>query len=263
MQLIVHAPFGGRINRGLGLALRKRFCRRFDFELQAAANDDAVVLSLGPQHTIPLAEIPRFLSPRTAEDTLAQALLASPLFPPLAACQENAAAGPIETPDHPMVRQTIHDCLHEATDVDGLVALLQGVDSGAVRTHFRESAEPSPLCHEVLNGRPYTFLDDAPLEERRTRAVALRRGLPETVRDLGRLDPEAIARVREEARPDPRDAEELHDALLGLVALRPKPEWTAWFDALVRDGRAACVMTDGGPLWLATEGLRLLEALFP
>ena len=302
-QFVIHAPFGGRTNRALGLALRKRFCRRFDFELQAAANDDAVVLSLGPQHTIPLAEIPRFLSPRTAEDTLAQALLASPMFqvrwrwnlgralmilrqrggrrnpppiqrmeaddlmaavfPALAACQENAAAGPIETPDHPMVRQTIHDCLHEATDVDGLVALLQGVDSGAVRTHFRESAEPSPLCHEVLNGRPYTFLDDAPLEERRTRAVALRRGLPETVRDLGRLDPEAIARVREEARPDPRDAEELHDALLGLVALRPKPEWTAWFDALVRDGRAACVMTDGGPLWLATEGLRLLEALFP
>src|SRR4029077_14397271 len=126
----------------------------------------------------------------------------------------NAAAGPIDIPEHPLVRQTIHDCLHEATDVDGLVGLLEGVESGVVRAHFRESAEPSPLCHEILSGRPYTFLDDAPLEERRTRAVALRRGLPETARDLGRLDPEAIARVREEAQPDPRDAEELHDALL-------------------------------------------------
>src|SRR6266542_2930123 len=303
MQLVVHAPFGGRINRALGLALRKRFCRRFDFELQAAANDDAVVLSLGPQQSIPLADVPRFLSPRTAEDTLAQALLASPMFqvrwrwnlgralivlrqrggrrnpppiqrmeaddlmaavfPALAACQENAAAGPIEFPDHPMVRQTVYDCLHEATDVDGLVALLEGVEAGAVRTHFRESAEPSPLCHEILNGRPYTFLDDAPLEERRTRAVALRRGLPETARDLGRLDAEAVARVRDEARPDPRDAEEVHDALLGLVVRRPAPEWTAWFDALVRDGRAACAVTDAGPLWLATESLRLVEALLP
>jgi ATP-dependent Lhr-like helicase len=303
MQLVVHAPFGGRVNRALGLSLRKRFCRRFDFELQAAANDDAVVLSLGPQQSIPLADVPRFLSPETVEDTLAQALLASPMFqvrwrwnlgrallvlrqrggrrnpppiqrmeaddlmvavfPALAACQENVAAGPIELPDHPMIRQTVHDCLHEATDVDGLVALLRGVESGAVRTHFRELAEPSPLSHEILNGRPYTFLDDAPLEERRTRAVALRRGLPESARDLGRLAPEAIARVREEARLDPRDAEELHDALLGVVILQPAPDWTTWFDVLVRDGRAARVMTDGGPLWVAAESLRLVEALFP
>jgi ATP-dependent Lhr-like helicase len=303
MQLVIHAPFGGRINRALGLSLRKRFCRRFDFELQAAANDDAVVLSLGPQQSIPLADVPRFLSPATVEETLAQALLASPMFqvrwrwnlgrallvlrqrggrrnpppiqrmeaddlmvavfPALAACQENAAAGPIELPDHPMVRQTIHDCLHEATDVDGLIALLEGVESGAVRMHFREVAEPSPLSHEILNGRPYTFLDDAPLEERRTRAVALRRGLPASARDLGRLEPEAIARVREEARLDPRDAEELHDALLSAVILRPRPEWTAWFETLVRERRAACAMTGGTPLWLATESLRFVEALFP
>ncbi len=303
MQLVIHAPFGGRINRALGLALRKRFCRRFDFELQAAANDDAVVLSLGPQQSVPLADVPRFLTAPTAEDTLAQALLASPMFqvrwrwnlgralivlrrrggrrnpppiqrmeaddlmaavfPALAACQENAAAGPIELPDHPMVRQTIHDCLHEATDVNGLVELLKGIDSGAVRTHFRESAEPSVLCHEILNGKPFTYLDDAPLEERRTRAVAIRRGLPETVRELGRLDPEAIARVREEAQLDPRDAEELHDALLGLVFLRPRPEWSAWFDALVADRRATSAMTADGPLWLATESLHAIEALFP
>jgi ATP-dependent Lhr-like helicase len=303
MQLVIHAPFGGRVNRALGLALRKRFCRRFDFELQAAANDDAVVLSLGPQQSVPLADVPRFLGPATAEETLAQALLASPMFqvrwrwnlgralmvlrrrggrrnpppiqrmeaddlmvavfPALAACQENAAAGPVEIPDHPLVRQTIHDCLHDATDVDGLVALLRGIESGAIRAHFRESAEPSPLCHEILNGRPFTFLDDAPLEERRTRAVALRRGLPETARDLGRLDPEAIGRVRDEARLDPRDAEELHDALLGLVALRPEPPWTAWLDELVRDGRAARVRTGDGPLWLAAESVHLIEALFP
>ena len=303
MQLVIHAPFGGRVNRALGLALRKRFCRRFDFELQAAASDDAVVLSLPPQQSVPLADVPAFLAPATAADTLAQALLASPMFqvrwrwnlgralmvlrqrggrrnpppiqrmeaddlmaavfPALAACQENAAAGPIELPDHPMVRQTIHDCLHEATDVDGLVALLERIRSGEVRTHFRESTEPSPLSHEILNGRPFTFLDDAPLEERRTRAVALRRGLPEAARDLGRLDPAAIARVRDEAALALRDAEELHDALLGLVVLRPDPRWTDWFDALVRDGRAASASTPEGTLWLAAESLPLVEALFP
>ncbi|HEV8441778.1 MAG TPA: DEAD/DEAH box helicase [Methylomirabilota bacterium] len=303
MQLVIHAPFGGRINRALGLALRKRFCRRFDFELQAAASDDAVVLSLGPQQSIPLDDVPRFLSPGTVEETLAQALLASPMFqvrwrwnlgralmvlrqrggrrnpppiqrmeaddlmaavfPALAACQENAAAGPVELPDHPMVRQTIHDCLHEATDVDGLVRVLEGLQSGAVRAHFRESAEPSPLCHEILNGRPYTFLDDAPLEERRTRAVALRRGLPESARDLGRLDPDAIARVREEARPDPRDAEELHDTLLGLVVARPERGWLDWFEELVKDGRAASVRIEDGACWLAAENVPLVETLFP
>jgi ATP-dependent Lhr-like helicase len=303
MQLVIHAPFGGRINRALGLALRKRFCRRFDFELQAAAGDDAVVLSLSPGQSFPLSEVPRFLSPKTAEETLAQALLLSPMFqvrwrwnlgralavlrqrggrrtpppiqrmeaddlmaavfPGLAACQENAAAGPVEISDHPMVRQTIHDCLHEATDVDGLVALLEGFASGAVRAVFREVTEPSVLAHEILNGRPYTFLDDAPLEERRTRAVALRRGLPETARDLGRLDPEAIARVREEARLAPRDAEELHDALLELVVMRPAPALAAWFDALAADGRAARALTAEGALWLAAERRAAVEGLFP
>ena len=303
MQLVIHAPYGGRINRGLGLALRKRFCRRFDFELQAAASDDAVVLSLGPGQSFPLSEVPRFLSPEAAEATLAQALLLSPVFqvrwrwnlgralavlrwrggrknpppiqrmeaddllaavfPGLAACQENTTAGPIEIPDHPMVRQTMHDCLHEATDVDGLVGLLEGFRSGAVRAIFRETTEPSPLAHEILNGRPYTFLDDAPLEERRTRAVAMRRGLPETARDLGRLDPEAVARVREEARPDPRDAEELHDALLELVVLRPDPAFAGWLEVLASDGRAARALTASGPLWLAAERRPFVEALFP
>ena len=302
MQLVVHAPFGGRVNRALGLALRKRFCRSFDFELQAAANDDAVVLSLGPQHSFPLEAAAGFLGPANARETLTQALLLAPawavrwrwnagralvllrqrggkrvpppiqrmeaddllaaLFPALAACQENAT-GPVELPDHPLVRQTLADCLSEATDADGLVALLEAMADGRVCVHFRESSEPSPLAHEILNGKPYTFLDDAPLEERRTRAVALRRGLPEHARELGRLAPEAVARVREEAQPEPRDAEELHDALRELVLLEPVPAWEAWFEALVAAGRAARLALGGPGLWLATESRPDVEALFP
>jgi ATP-dependent Lhr-like helicase len=303
MQLVIHAPYGARVNRALGLALRKRFCRRFDFELQAAASDDAVVLSLGPGQSFPLEDVPQFLSPRDAADVLTQALLLSPMFqvrwrwnlgralivlrqrggrrtpppiqrmeaddlmaavfPALAACQENVAAGPVEIPDHPIVRQTLHDCLHEATDVEGLVRLLEGFRSGSVRALFRDTTEPSPLAHEILNGRPFTFLDDAPLEERRTRAVALRRGLPVAARDLGQLDPEAIARVREEARPDCRDAEELHDLLLDLVVVRPDPAYAAWLRELTAAGRAAAVHTPAGVLWLAAEQRPRVEALFP
>ncbi|HUO47531.1 MAG TPA: DEAD/DEAH box helicase, partial [Acidimicrobiales bacterium] len=208
MQLVVHAPFGGRINKALGLALRKRFCATFDFELQAAATDDAVVLSLGPQHSFPMESAPRLVHSNTAEATLTQAVLASPMFasrwrwnlnrslavlrfrggrknplpiqrmesddlmaavfPALAACQENAPGGPIPIPDHVLVRQTMDDCLHEAMDVDGLVGTLRSMESGEVRVHFVESTEPSVFSHEILNGKPYTFLDDAPLEERRT-----------------------------------------------------------------------------------------------
>jgi ATP-dependent Lhr-like helicase len=301
MQLVVHAPFGGRVNRALGLALRKRFCRTFDFELQAAANDDAVVLSLGAQHSFPLEAVTGFLSPSAVRETLAQALLLAPawavrwrwnagrslvllrqrggrrvpppirrmeaddlmaaVFPALAACQENAP-GPIELPDHLLVRQTMADCLTEAADADGLVALLEAMASGEVRVHLCDASEPSPFAHEILNGKPYTFLDDAPLEERRTRAVAIRRGLPEHARELGRLDPEAIERVREEALPSPRDAEELHDALLELVVAEPEPAWEAWFAALVADGRAASVETPR-QRWLATESRPAVEALFP
>jgi ATP-dependent Lhr-like helicase len=303
MQLVIHAPYGARVNRGLGLALRKRFCRRFDFELQAAASDDAVVLSLNPGQSFPLAEVPRFLSPEAARETLVQALLLAPAFqvrwrwnlgralavlrwrggrrnpppiqrmeaddclaaafPALAACQDNAPPGPIEIPDHPLVRQTVDDCLTEATDADGLVRLLDGVRTGTVRTVFRETRAPSPLAHEILNGRPYTFLDDAPLEERRTRAVALRRGLPEAARDLTHLDPEAVARVRDEARLAPRDADELHGALLDLVVLRPEAAFEAGFEALAADGRAARVLTARGAFWLAAERRALVETLFP
>ena len=302
MQLVVHAPYGGRVNRGLGLALRKRFCKTFDFELQAAASDDAIVLSLGPQHSFPLADVARFLSSKTVEDVLRQAVLTSPMFatrwrwnlnralavlrfrggkrnpppvqrmesddlmaavfPTLAACQENVS-GPIEIPDHPLVRQTMDDCLHEAMDIDGLRRLVQGFETGAVRVHCRDTTEPSPLAHEILNGRPYTFLDDAPLEERRTRAVQLRRGLPVDAADLSRLDPSAVERVRAEARPEPRNPDELHDTLMSLVVSRPVAEWRAHFDALVQAGRAATLRIGDTRLWVATEQRPAAGTLFP
>ena len=297
-QLVVHAPFGGRVNRAFGLALRKRFCVTFDFELQAAASDDAVLLSLGPQHSFALESVARFLSSATVEDVLRQAVLLSPMFtarwrwnlnrsllvlrarggrrnpppiqrmeaddlmaavfPGLAACQENAV-GPIEVPDHVLVRQTIADCLHEATDVDGLRELVTGIESGSIAVRARETTEPSPLAHEILNGRPYTYLDDAPLEERRSRAVALPRGLPVDQADLTRLEPDAIARVRDEAAAEPRDADELHDLLLSLVIVRPVEGWRSLYDELVAAGRAG-VRRDSGH-WYATERRGEAEAL--
>jgi ATP-dependent Lhr-like helicase len=188
--------------------------------------------------------------------------LMAAIFPGLAACQDNAV-GPIEFPDHPIVRQTLDDCFHEAMDLEGLEALLKSIEAGEVRVHARETTEPSPLAHEILNGRPFTFLDNAPLEERRTRAISLRRGLPDDARDLGRLDADAIGRVREEARPEPRDAEELHDMLMTLVACRPVDAWTPWFEGLVREGRAATAAAEAGRLWFATERRKAIEALFP
>jgi len=312
MQMVVHAPLGGRVNRGLGLALRKRFCATFDFELQAAANDDAVVLSLGPQHSFPLDSAPRLLRSETAEGVLRQAVLASPMFaarwrwnlnrslavlrfrggkknplpiqrmeaddlmaavfPALAACQENAPGGPVVIPDHVLVRQTLLDCLHEAMDVDGLVALLGRMETGEVRVHFVDSTEPSVLAHEILNGKPYTFLDDAPLEERRTRAVQLRRGLPLHAEALGRLDGAALERVRGEAAPDVRGPEELHDLLLNAIVWRPQDDYASWYGALADSGRAATatVAAGGGPgagaaveLWCAAERRGWVEAAFP
>ena len=292
MQLVVHAPLGGRINRALCLALRKKFCRSFNFELQAAANDDAMVLSLGPHHSFELESVPRFLNSNQVVDTLSQAALASPMFtarwrwnlnrsltvlrfkggrrnpPPIqrmesddlmaavfpnqAACQENVTF-PIEIPDHPLVTQTMHDCLTEGMDVVGLVALVRGFESGGVRTRFVDTSEPSPLAHEILNGRPFTFLDDAPLEERRTRAVALRRGLPVEARDLAALDPEAIERVRGEERPNLRGVEELHDHLLAFVLCPALPGLQGDFDVLAASGRAVETVLSGARLWCATE----------
>jgi ATP-dependent Lhr-like helicase len=308
-QLIIHAPYGGRINRALGLALRKRFCVSFDFELQAAADDDTVVLSLGPQHSFPLAQVPAMLQSRTVTAVLIQALLPHPMlaarwrwnlnralvvprsrsgqrrpihlqrmeaddllaatWPALAACQENAQPGPVPVPDHVLVRQTVDDCLTEPLDAAGLVTMLEEMESGRVAVHFVESAEPSPLSHGILTGRPFTFLDGAPLEERRTRAVAVPRGLgplgpdglPQglsvAASELGPLDDDAAAEVLEQVRPRPRDRDELHDLLLSLVLCRPVPAWHEWFAQLQRDGRAHEVAR----AWAPTERLGLAEAL--
>jgi len=293
-QLVLHAPLGGRVNRALGLALRKRFCVTFDFELQAAADDDTVALSLGPQHSFPLTQVPGMLSSGTVEEVLTQAVLPHPMlqarwrwncnrallvqrskggarrpihlqrmeaddllaavWPAVAACGDNAPAGPIPLSDHVLVRQTVSDCLTEALDVDGLRTLVTGIESGQVEVHLVESPEPSPLAHGILSGRPYTFLDGAPLEERRSRAVPLRRGLdrpglPVPGGEVAPLQEAAVAEVLDQVRPRPRTADELHDLLLSLVAARPVGEWTGFFDALVADGRAGTV--DG--CWVATE----------
>lgn len=311
MQLVLHAPFGGRINRALGLALRKRFCRHFGFELQAAANEDAITLSLGPQHSFELGDVVRFLHERTAQAVLEQALLASPLFesrwrwnsarslcverfragkrtpapllrmraddllagafPSAVACGENLPPGDLEIPrDHPLVAQTLDDCLHQALDVDGFVALVQGLRTGAIESRAVDVPAPSAFARSVLAVRPYGFLDDAPLEERRTQAVRTRRTLdPSRAAELGQLDPAAVARVRGEAWPDPRDAEELHEALLwmGYLTAEEAREWSAWLDTLVAQGRVERI----SERWFAAESAReplqvlrgRLEALGP
>ena len=287
MQLVLHAPFGGRINRALGLALRKRFCVSFNFELQAAATDDGVIVSLGEQHSFPLDSVFGMVRSDRCLDDLVQAALVAPMFanrwrwnatralamlrfsggrrvpmplqrmraedllaavfPAQLACGDNQV-GPIEPPDHPLVRETLDNCLHEAMDADGLCEVLERIESGAIRTLAVETAAPSPMSHEILNANPYAFLDDAPLEERRARAVSLRRTDPDLAAGIGALDPEAIAEVRRQAWPDARDADEVHDALLTLGIL-PESEtgaWQAWLDELVASGRAARART--GPL---------------
>ena len=284
MQLILHAPFGARINRAWGLALRKRFCRTFNFELQAAATDNGIVISLAEQHSFPLEIVFEFLRPQTVGHLLTQALLAAPMFtarwrwnvsralavlrfsggrkvpPPIqrmrsddllagvfpdqAACAENLT-GEIRIPDHPLVKETIDNCLHEAMDLDGLIALLESIQTRAVRTVAIDTAEPSPLSHEILNANPYAFLDDAPLEERRARAVHLRRGLtPDLAGGIGALDREAIAQVAAEAWPVVRDAEELHDALLTLAVLPPAADWSPLFEQLVAANRAVTLRAE-------------------
>ena len=305
MQLVVHAPFGGRINRAWGFALRKRFCVSFDFELQAAASDDAMLLSIGPNNSFPLDDMFNLVKPESAREAVEQSLLVAnapmwgarwrwnttralmllrqrngkrvppaiqrmkaddlmaAVFPRLVACQENVT-GAIDLPDHPLIRQTMNDCLFEGMDIDGLIDVLERVERGEIRFHARDTTEPSPVSHEMLNSKPYTFLDDAPLEERRARAVVTRRTLPESSRDLGILDADAIERVVEEARPSPRDADELHDVLISLVAIRAgvATDWEAWFDELVRNGRAAVVDTADGPFWFAAENLPLVERIY-
>ncbi|MBO0688903.1 MAG: DEAD/DEAH box helicase, partial [Candidatus Dormibacteraeota bacterium] len=300
MQVVVHSPFGGRVNRALGLALRKRFCMTFDFELQAAATENGALLSLGPQHSFPLEDLPRFLSSGTVEEVLRKAAILAPMFqvrwrhtlnraltvlrfrggrknppplqrlqsddvmvavfPALAACQENAT-GPIEIVDHPLVRETLWDCLHDFMDVDGLRTVVEGIERGEIQVTCRDTTEPSVLAHEILNSRPYTFLDDAPLEERRSRNLSLPRGLPLDPRDLSALDPDAVARVREEARPDPRDADELHDLLMAQVLVPPRLQWEEWFGMLAERCRAMRVDTGGGVRWCAAEWRAQIDTL--
>ena len=308
MQLVLHAPFGSRINRAWGLALRKRFCRSFNFELQAAATEDAIILSLGPQHSFPLEDVFHYLKPETAEHLLVQAMLDAPVFgtrwrwnatralavlrfrggrkvptplqrmeaedlvaavfPDQLACPENLV-GDREIPNHPLVNQTVADCLLEAMDFPGLKRVLEAMDAGTLMMVARDTTEPSPLCHEVLNARPYAFLDDAPLEERRTQAVLTRRGLDvKTAEEFGKLDQAAIDRVREEAWPEVRSADELHDALLVMGAMQSaelgtrNAEQQGYFDELVKAGRAAVLQTDPR-LCVAAERLPMLEAVFP
>jgi ATP-dependent Lhr-like helicase len=300
MQLVLHAPFGSRINKAWGLALRKRFCRQFNFELQAAATEDGILLSLGPQHSFPLSDVFRYLHPATTRDVLVQAFLAAPVFqtrwrwnttislavprnrggrkvpPPLqrmladdlmaavfpdaAACPENLP-GDRELPDHPLVNQVVRDCLEEAMDFDGLKTVLEKIHRGELQLVACDTPEPSPLAAEILNAKPYAFLDDAPLEERRSHAVATRRASdPNSVDEMGRLDAAAIDRVRDEVRPDPRDADELHDALLtaGFLTADEAAELPReLFEQLAASRRVALV----NQLWIAAERLPELLAI--
>jgi ATP-dependent Lhr-like helicase len=343
MQLVLHSPFGSRLNRAWGLALRKRFCVKFNFELQAAATEDAIILSLGPTHSFPLEDVFHYLSSKSVRELLCQALLDAPmwnirwrwnvtralavlrrrggkkippqlqrmdaedlltaLFPDQVACAENLT-GQREIPTHPLVSQTVRDCLEEAMDVDSLIALLGAIERNEKNLIARDLLEPSPLAAEILNARPYAFLDDAPLEERRTRAVYQRRWLdPEKAADIGRLDQSAIDRVREEVWPEPRNPDELHDALveLGFIteaegllghfavdedstpdSSEATPEWKELLASLATDRRAAVLEpriprvppalsaqredSDNAipvTLWVAAERLPQLLAVFP
>lgn len=297
MQLVLHTPFGARINRAWGLALRKRFCRSFNLELQAAATDNGIVLSLSDQHAFPLEIVFEFVKSASAEYVLTQALLPAPMFaarwrwnatralailrfsggrkvapqlvrmraddllaavfPDQAACPENLT-GPIRIPDHVLVRETVGNCLREAMDFDRFVEILRAVELGEIRTVAIDTCEPSPFSHEILNANPYAFLDDAPLEERRARAVQLRRTLPDDLDGAGVLDPAAIEQVAAESWPVVRDADELHDALCTLVLLPPIAQWQPWFDELVVQQRVS--MLRGS--WVCTERLEVARAVY-
>ena len=322
MQLVIHAPFGGRINKAWGLSLRKRFCVGFNFELQAAATDNGLNIALAEQHSFPLGDVFHFLQADTVQPILEQAALDSPIFatrwrwdanralallrfqngkkvppqiqrmrsddllasvfPDAAACFENIE-GARQIPDHPLVGEVMKDVLTEAMDVEGLKSLLRGMASGEIRVIAVDTPVPSQFSHEILNANPYAYLDDAPLEERRARAVNMRRVLPESVlEEVGGLDAGAIAQVRDEARPDVRDADELHDVLHTLVALpesRAALDWTAeggrthmsfagdrwsgYFEHLVNEGRAGLAAVEGRRYWVAAEHARSFAALFP
>jgi len=318
MQLIIHAPFGGRINKAWGLALRKRFCRGFNFELQAAATDNGLNIALAEQHSFPLADVFQFLHSETMPPILEQAALASPIFgtrwrwdatralallrfqggkkvppqiqrmrsddllasvfPDVAACQENIE-GDIKIPNHPLVREVMKDVLTEALDIEGLAEVLRGIEQGRIRCLAVDTPVPSQFSHEILNANPYAYLDDAPLEERRARAVEMRRVLPASVlEEVGALDPAAIAQVQQEAWPDVRDADELHDVLHTLVVVPENRSrfsvlssqknltsatWSAFFDRLLIANRAVVATAGGKNYWIAAERMEWLRAMHP
>ncbi len=310
-HLVLHSPYGSRINRAWGLGLRKRFCRQFNFELQAAALDDSIVISLGAIHSFPLEDVTRYLNSASVRDAVTQALLATPMFPThwrwnattaLAvrrnsggqkvpaqfqrsdaedlmavvfpdqlACQDNLI-GEREIPRHPLVEQTVNDCLNDLMDIAGLEEILRAYENGRIRFHCRDLGGPSPLAQEILNARPYAFLDDAPAEERRTNAVIARRFLdPADAANLARLSPEAIAQVRSEAWPAFRDADELHDALMltGVMSAREGSgdnpalaDGRPWLPRLVEEKRATVLRPGKQTLWVCAERLPQAQAVY-
>lgn len=316
MQLVIHAPFGGAVNRAWGYALRKRFCRSFDFELQATADDDGVILSLGPQHSFPLESLFGMLTSANVAGLLEQAILVQPpfqlrwrwnvtrallvprqkfgkkvppalqrfraddlltaVFPQLTGCQENHT-GDIELPDHPLVRQTMHDCLHEALDLPGLQRVLQRIEAGEIRLIGRDTREPSPFCYELLNAYPYAFLDGGEIQERRTRATPAGSALTPDAPPLTWLDPAAIQQVVAEATPWVRNRDELHDLLLGVIlwpvgdggapdiaAPEVTADWRGWFHELELEHRAFAVRrSDGTAVWIAAERWPAAATLLP
>lgn len=320
MQLIIHSPFGGRINKAWGLALRKCFCRSFNFELQAAATDDGLNISLGEQHSFPLGDVFNFLHPSSAAHILEQASLASPIFgtrfrwdatrslallrfqggkkvpphlmrlksddllaavfPDAAACQDNMP-GDVELPDHPLINEVMKDVLTEAMDVDGLISVLNKIISGEIKTISVDTPIPSVFSHEILNANPYAYLDDAPLEERRARAVEMRRMLPESLQSVGLLDQAVIKQVSEEAWPDIRNHDELHDLMQTLVTLpvsfilnnpinsdnNSSEKWQEYFVELQKQGRATTAHVSVGKVneafWIAAEKRAAFELIYP
>ena len=313
MQLVIHAPFGSRINKAWGLALRKRFCRSFNIELQASATDDGLNIALSEKHSFPLGDIFHWLHPNSVREVVEQAAFQTPIFgtrwrwdatralsllrfsggkkippqlqrmrsedllatvfPDAAACQDNLA-GDIQVPDHPLIEEVMKDITTEALDVDGLIDVLQQIDNGTIKCIAIDTPVPSQFSHEILNANPYAYLDDAPLEERRARAVEMRRTLPANiVEQVGQLDPNALARVTDEAWPDVRNADDLHDTLLTLIGLsevmpddvidQPGDRWRAFFDELAAAGRATIATMGERKYWVAAERMKSFRAIFP
>lgn len=314
MQLIIHAPFGARINKAWGLALRKKFCRSFNFELQAAATDDGLNIALAEQHSFPLADVFNFLHANTIKAVLTQAVLQSPIFntrwrwdatrslalvrfrngkkvpphiqrmlsddllaavfPDAAACQDNLGGRDVELPDHPLINETMKDALTEALDIDGLTNVLKGIADGTIKYLAVDTTTPSAFSHEILNANPYAFLDDAPLEERRARAVEMRRLLPDSVlQDVGKLDPDAISEVQQQAWPDVRNADDLHDFLQTVISLPENfnvnghdgidPVWELYLDELISNGRVGVAIVNNKKYWLAVERAKTFSTIYP